>query len=98
MALFLFTRAILAGKPIEVFNNGHHQRDFTYVDDIVEGVVRASDHGGHAESRLEQRRPRPGDQPRAVSHLQHRQQPARSNCCATSRCSRSASAARRSAS
>jgi UDP-glucuronate 4-epimerase len=43
MALFLFTRAILAGKPIEVFNNGHHKRDFTYVEDIVEGVVRATD-------------------------------------------------------
>jgi UDP-glucuronate 4-epimerase len=44
MALFLFTRAILEGRPIEVFNNGHHQRDFTYVDDIVEGVLRATDH------------------------------------------------------
>jgi UDP-glucuronate 4-epimerase len=43
MALFLFTRAILEGKPIEVFNHGHHQRDFTYVDDIVEGVVRTCD-------------------------------------------------------
>jgi UDP-glucuronate 4-epimerase len=43
MALFLFTRNILEGKPIDVFNNGHHQRDFTYVDDIAEGVVRASD-------------------------------------------------------
>jgi UDP-glucuronate 4-epimerase len=44
MALFLFTRAILDGKPIEVFNNGRHQRDFTYVEDIAEGVVRATDH------------------------------------------------------
>ncbi|TCT03992.1 NAD-dependent epimerase [Aquabacter spiritensis] len=43
MALFLFTRRILAGEPIEVFNHGHHTRDFTFVDDIVEGVVRASD-------------------------------------------------------
>lgn len=43
MALFLFTRNILAGKPIQVFNNGNHTRDFTYVDDIVEGVLRASD-------------------------------------------------------
>ena len=43
MALFLFTRAILEGRPIEVFNNGHHKRDFTYVEDIVEGIVRASD-------------------------------------------------------
>jgi UDP-glucuronate 4-epimerase len=43
MALFLFTRNILEGRPIDVFNNGHHQRDFTYVDDIAEGVVRASE-------------------------------------------------------
>jgi len=43
MALFLFTRAILAGKPIQVFNNGHHRRSFTYIDDIVEGIVRVLD-------------------------------------------------------
>ena len=43
MALFQFTKNILEGKPIRVFNNGQHTRDFTYVDDIVEGVVRASD-------------------------------------------------------
>jgi UDP-glucuronate 4-epimerase len=40
MALFLFTRAILEGRPIDVFNNGLMQRDFTYIDDIVEGIVR----------------------------------------------------------
>ena len=43
MALFLFTRKILAGEPIDVFNNGHHTRDFTYVDDIVEGIIRTLD-------------------------------------------------------
>jgi UDP-glucuronate 4-epimerase len=43
MALFLFTKNILAGKPIDVFNYGHHKRDFTYVGDIAEGVVRAMD-------------------------------------------------------
>ncbi|TCT22455.1 NAD-dependent epimerase [Thermomonas haemolytica] len=43
MALFLFTRAILEGKPIRVFNHGRHKRSFTYVDDIVEGVVRTLD-------------------------------------------------------
>lgn len=43
MALFLFTRNILAGEPIDVFNHGRHKRDFTYVADIVEGVVRALD-------------------------------------------------------
>jgi UDP-glucuronate 4-epimerase len=43
MALFLFTKNILANRPIQLFNNGDHIRDFTYVDDIVEGVVRVSD-------------------------------------------------------
>ena len=43
MALFLFTRKILAGEPIDVFNHGNHRRDFTYVDDIVEGVIRVLD-------------------------------------------------------
>ena len=43
MALFLFTRHILAGEPIDVFNYGNHRRDFTYIDDIVEGVVRVID-------------------------------------------------------
>jgi UDP-glucuronate 4-epimerase len=43
MALFLFTRAILSGQPIDVFNHGKMRRDFTYIDDIVEGVVRISD-------------------------------------------------------
>ena len=44
MALSLFASAMVSGRPIEVFNHGHHQRDFTYVEDIAEGVVRASDH------------------------------------------------------
>lgn len=43
MSLFLFTRSILAGQPIEVFNYGHHRRDFTYIDDLVEGVMRVID-------------------------------------------------------
>ncbi|MES2176537.1 MAG: NAD-dependent epimerase [Gemmatimonadota bacterium] len=43
MAMFLFTRAILAGRPIDVFNRGDMERDFTYIDDIVEGVIRTSD-------------------------------------------------------
>jgi UDP-glucuronate 4-epimerase len=43
MALSLFTRSILAGEPISVFNSGNHSRDFTYIDDIVDGVIRASD-------------------------------------------------------
>jgi UDP-glucuronate 4-epimerase len=44
MALFMFTKAILEGKPIDVFNHGKMRRDFTYIDDIVEGVIRTSDH------------------------------------------------------
>ena len=43
MALFLFTKAMLAGEPINVFNHGKHQRDFTYVEDIVQGIVGALD-------------------------------------------------------
>lgn len=43
MALFIFTKNIINGEPIEVFNHGNHSRDFTFVDDIVEGIVRCSD-------------------------------------------------------
>jgi UDP-glucuronate 4-epimerase len=49
MALFLFTKNILAGKPIDVFNHGKHQRDFTYVDDIVQGIAAAVDHVAAAD-------------------------------------------------
>jgi len=51
MALFMFTKNILAGKPIDVFNYGNHRRDFTYVDDIAQGVVRSMDRvaGGNAD-------------------------------------------------
>jgi UDP-glucuronate 4-epimerase len=44
MALFLFTKKILAGEPIDVFNFGNHRRDFTFVEDIVQGIVRSMDH------------------------------------------------------
>ena len=40
MALFIFTKKILAGEPIDVYNFGKHRRDFTYIDDIVEGIIR----------------------------------------------------------
>ena len=43
MALFKFTKNILAGEPIQLFNHGNHSRDFTYIDDIVEGIIRTSD-------------------------------------------------------
>ena len=74
MALFLFTKSILEGEPIKVFNHGQHTRDFTYVDDIVEGVIRAIRPDRRARSRLVERHARPGDLQRAVPHLQHRQQ------------------------
>jgi len=48
MALFLFTKAILEGRPIDVFNHGQMLRDFTYVDDIAEGVVRSADRAASA--------------------------------------------------
>jgi len=44
MAIYLFTQAILEQQPIQLFNSGHMRRDFTYVDDIVDGVIRAADH------------------------------------------------------
>ena len=60
MALFLFTKAILAGQPIDVFNYGHHRRDFTYVGDIVEGVIRACDHVATPNPSWNSDRPDPG--------------------------------------
>ncbi len=60
MALFLFTRNILAGKPIDVFNYGRHRRDFTYVDDIVGGVVAALDRVATANAAWDSARPDPG--------------------------------------
>jgi UDP-glucuronate 4-epimerase len=59
MALFLFARAIIDGKPIEVFNNGNHKRDFTYVEDIVEGVVRATDRIATANPNWDSNNPDP---------------------------------------
>ncbi len=60
MALFLFTRAIVEGRPIDVFNHGRMQRDFTYVDDIVEGVVRVMDRTPEPNSVWSGDRPDPG--------------------------------------
>jgi UDP-glucuronate 4-epimerase len=59
MALFLFTRNILEGKPIDVFNFGNHKRDFTFVDDIAEGVVRASERVATANARWSSDQPDP---------------------------------------
>ena len=60
MALFLFTKNILAGKPIDVFNHGRHRRDFTYVDDIVEGVVRTLDRPAAPNAAFDAMNPDPG--------------------------------------
>ena len=60
MALFIFTKNILAGRPIDVFNYGHHKRDFTYVSDIVEGVVRVLDHVAEPNPDWSSDRPDPG--------------------------------------
>ncbi|GMV69419.1 MAG: NAD-dependent epimerase [Pseudomonadota bacterium] len=59
MALFSFTRAILAGEPIPVFNHGHHKRDFTYVDDVVEGIVRVLDRPARPDPAFDPARPDP---------------------------------------
>ncbi|HNR91846.1 MAG TPA: NAD-dependent epimerase/dehydratase family protein, partial [Dokdonella sp.] len=60
MALFLFTRKILAGEPIEVFNHGRHTRDFTYIDDIVEGVIRTLDRVPAPDPAFDALEPNPG--------------------------------------
>lgn len=59
MAPFIFTRKILASEPIDVFNHGRHQRDFTYIDDIVEGVVRTLDHVAAPDPGWSSERPDP---------------------------------------
>lgn len=60
MALFKFTKSILAGESISVFNNGNHTRDFTYVDDIVEGVTRTLDHVAQPNPQYDASNPDPG--------------------------------------
>ncbi len=63
MALFLFTKAILASKPIQVFNYGDMMRDFTYIDDIVEGVIRVIDHPPTGNPNWDSRAPDPASSP-----------------------------------
>jgi UDP-glucuronate 4-epimerase len=60
MALFKFTKAMLAGEPIEVFNFGKHRRDFTYTDDIAEGVIRVLDRPAQANPGWNSNAPDPG--------------------------------------
>jgi UDP-glucuronate 4-epimerase len=63
MALFLFTRAIMAGEPIKVFNFGNHNRDFTYIDDIVEGVVNIAAKVPEGNPDWDAQNPDPGSSP-----------------------------------
>ncbi|KRE87720.1 capsular biosynthesis protein CpsI [Rhodanobacter sp. Soil772] len=60
MSPMLFADRISRGEPIDVFNFGHHSRDFTYIDDIVEGVIRALDHPAEADPAYDAERPNPG--------------------------------------
>jgi UDP-glucuronate 4-epimerase len=60
MALFLFTKAILAGQPIDVFNYGKMRRDFTFIDDIIEGVVRTLDKTAEPDPSWNGANPDPG--------------------------------------
>ena len=59
MALFKFTKAILDEKPIDVFNNGNHTRDFTYIDDIVEGIIKTLDNPAENNSIWDSNKPDP---------------------------------------
>ncbi len=59
MALFIFTKAMLAGKPIEIFNNGNMKRDFTYIDDIVEGIVHVIDNPAESNENWDALKPDP---------------------------------------
>lgn len=67
MALFLFTKAIIEGRPIDVFNSGNMVRDFTYIDDIVEGVIRVSDRAAEPAAEFDSNAPDP-----AVSNVPYR--------------------------
>ncbi len=67
MALFLFTQAILEGRPIDVFNHGNMQRDFTYIDDIIEGVIRVLDKPATPNPDFDPLQPDPG-----TSHAPYR--------------------------
>ncbi|NOQ29760.1 MAG: NAD-dependent epimerase/dehydratase family protein [Helicobacteraceae bacterium] len=63
MALYLFTKAIIEGKPIDVFNHGNMQRDFTYIDDIVEGIIRVNDNPPKGNSEWDGKNPDPSTSP-----------------------------------
>ncbi len=59
MALFRFTRAIMAGEPITVYHHGHHRRDFTYIDDVVTGIIKVLDQPAYADTAWDPMQPDP---------------------------------------
>ena len=59
MALFKFTKNILSGEPIDVFNHGKHTRDFTYIDDIVDGIIKAVDNKSSINKNWNSNKPDP---------------------------------------
>ena len=77
MAMFIFAKAILEGKPIRLFNHGNMRRDFTYVDDIVEAIVRLIDRPPQGNPFVVRRRSRSRFECGAVENLQYRQQSSR---------------------
>ena len=76
MSPVLFARAIMDGEPIKVFNHGDMQRDFTYVDDVVEGTLRVLDDPAAPDPAFDSTEPDPADQLGALARAQHRQPPA----------------------
>ena len=76
MAMWIFAKAIMAGEPIKLFNNGNMRRDFTYVDDVVESIVRLIDRPAIGNSKFSTASPDPGFEQCAVARLQYRQQQA----------------------
>ena len=85
MAVYIFTRAIFENRPIEIFNNGNMRRDFTYIDDIAEGVLRTLDRPAAPDPAWDPEQPDAATSSAPLSNLQHRQQssgePARFRVC-----------------
>ena len=69
MALFIFTKAALEGKPIKVFNNGDMLRDFTYIDDIVEGISRVIDNPAKPDDKWNGKDPRPSTSSASIKFI-----------------------------
>ena len=72
MALFKFTRSILNGEPIQVYNYGEHRRDFTFISDIIEGIIRIADKPAVPNDNWDGGEPDPGSSQLPVAFIQHR--------------------------